>query len=81
VIGVSRPSSYNRSAPICVRVLFSDGGGGGGEDADDGVEQLSRTASLDLRQRVVGKLELGGRGATLGPMQLKVRHLLTSVTL
>ena len=79
MIGISRPSSYSRSAPICVRVLFS--GGGGGEDVDDGVEQLSRTASLDLRQRVVGKLELGGRGATLGPMQLKVRHLLTSATL
>ena len=67
MIGISRPSSYSRSAPICVRVLFS-----GGEDADGEMEQLSRTASLDLRQRVVGKLELGGRGATLGPMQLKV---------
>jgi len=42
------------------------------------VEQLSRTASLDLRQRVVGQLELGGRGTTLGPMQLKVCRLLTA---
>lgn len=54
------------------RVLFS----ANGEDADGGVEPLSRTASLDLRQRVVGKFELGGPGAKLGPMQLKVCKML-----